>query len=182
MPVTAVPTVLPEVLLLVPELFADARGSFYESFNARDFARATGLERHFVQDNQSRSAPGVLRGVHYQVVRPQGKLIRVVRGEIYDVAVDLRRDSPRFGKWVGVTLSAEDRKQLWIPEGFGHGFVVVGGEAEVLYKTTEYRFAEHERTILWNDPKLGIAWPQQGAPTLSAKDAAGARFDGAEVY
>jgi|SRR5437868_12580766 len=182
MPVTAVPTVLPEVLVLEPALFSDARGSFYESFNARDFAQATGLERQFVQDNHSRSAPGVLRGLHYQVVRPQGKLIRVVRGAIFDVAVDLRKDSPRFGKWVGVTLSAEDRKQLWIPEGFGHGFVVVGDEAEVLYKTTEYRFAEHERTILWNDPALGITWPLQGAPTLSAKDAAAVRFDQAEVY
>jgi dTDP-4-dehydrorhamnose 3,5-epimerase len=182
MPVTAVPTRLPEVLLLEPALFSDARGSFYESFNARDFAQATGLERQFVQDNHSRSVPGVLRGVHYQVVRPQGKLIRVVRGEIYDVAVDLRRDSPRFGQWVGVTLSAEDRRQLWIPEGFGHGFVVVGGEAEVLYKTTEYRVAEHERTILWNDPALGITWPLQGAPMLSAKDAAGVRFEQAEVY
>jgi dTDP-4-dehydrorhamnose 3,5-epimerase len=182
MPITVAPTVLPEVLLLEPPLFADARGSFYESFNARDFAAATGLTPVFVQDNHSRSGPGVLRGLHYQLGRPQGKLLRVVRGAIFDVAVDLRRDSPRFGKWVGVTLSAEDRKQLWIPEGFGHGFVVVGGEAEVLYKTTAYRYAEGERTIRWNDATLGIQWPLVGAPVLSAKDAEGVPFAEAEVY
>ena len=182
MPVTVVPTKLPEVLLIEPAVFADARGSFFESFNAREFAQATGLERTFVQDNHSTSAPGVLRGLHYQLGHPQGKLLRVVRGAIFDVAVDLRRSSPRFGQWVGVTLSAEDRRQLWIPEGFGHGFAVVGGEAEVLYKTTEYRYAEGERTIRWDDPAIGITWPLTGAPILSAKDADAVGLDQAEVY
>src|SRR6478609_4938725 len=182
MPVTVVPTALPEVFILEPALFADARGSFFESFHAREFAQATGLVREFVQDNHSTSAPGVLRGLHYQLVKPQGKLLRVVRGRIFDVAVDLRRSSPRFGQWVGVTLSAEDRRQLWIPEGFGHGFAVIGEEAEVLYKTTEYRYAEHERTIRWDDPTLKISWLVAGTPILSAKDADAVLLDQAEVY
>ncbi|HTK56222.1 MAG TPA: dTDP-4-dehydrorhamnose 3,5-epimerase [Gemmatimonadales bacterium] len=182
MPVTVHPTSLPEVLILEPAVFADARGAFSESFNARDFAQATGLAREFVQDNHSTSVTGVLRGLHYQVVRPQGKLVRVVRGKIFDVAVDLRRDSPRFGKWAGVMLSAEDHRQLWVPEGFGHGFYVVEGPADVLYKTTDYRYAEHERSLLWNDQALGIEWPLSGAPVLSAKDAAGVPLSQAEVY
>jgi dTDP-4-dehydrorhamnose 3,5-epimerase len=182
MPVTLLPTSLPEVLILEPALFADARGSFSESFNAREFAEATGIERLFVQDNQSRSLTGVLRGLHYQVVRPQGKLVRVVRGRIFDVAVDLRRDSPRFGQWTGVMLSEEDRRQLWVPEGFGHGFYVVDGPADVLYKTTEYRFAEHERSLLWSDPALGIRWPLAGVPVVSEKDGAAVLLAQAEVY
>jgi dTDP-4-dehydrorhamnose 3,5-epimerase len=175
-------TSLPGVLLIEPSVFRDDRGAFSESFNARNFAVATGLDVHFVQDNQSRSVKGVLRGLHYQLVHPQGKLIRVVRGRIYDVAVDLRRGSAHFGKWFGVTLSEVDPRQLWIPGGFGHGFYVLDGPADVLYKTTEYRHAEQERSIVWNDPALGISWPLDGAPILSAKDAAGARFAEAEVY
>jgi dTDP-4-dehydrorhamnose 3,5-epimerase len=182
MPVTVHPTALPEVLILEPAVFSDDRGFFSESFNALEFARATGIEREFVQDNHSRSAAGVLRGLHYQVTRPQGKLVRVVRGRIFDVAVDLRRDSPRFGQWAGVMLSEEDRRQLWVPEGFGHGFYVVDGPADVLYKTTEYRFAEHERSLLWNDPAIGILWPLTGAPLLSVKDAAATRLGDADVY
>lgn len=182
MSLTVHPTALPGVLLIEPAVFRDERGAFSESFNARSFVAATGLTTQFVQDNHSRSATGVLRGLHYQLVHPQGKLIRVVRGKIFDVAVDLRRSSPHFGKWVGVTLSEDDPRQLWVPEGFGHGFYVVEGPADVLYKTTEYRFAEHERSILWNDAGLGISWPLAGAPILSAKDAAAERLDDAEVY
>jgi dTDP-4-dehydrorhamnose 3,5-epimerase len=182
MPVQVHPTALPEVLLVEPTVFRDDRGSFTESFNAREFAEGTGIERTWVQDNHSRSVTGVLRGLHYQVVRPQGKLIRVVAGKIFDVAVDLRKDSPRFGKWVGVTLSADDPRQLWVPEGFGHGFYVMEGPAEVLYKTTEFRHAEHERSLLWNDPAIGIEWPTTGAPILSPKDAAAPPLAEAEVY
>lgn len=183
MPVTIHPTALPEVLLVEPAVFRDDRGSFSESFNAREFAQAAGLERQWVQDNHSRSVQGVLRGLHYQLVKPQGKLLRVVAGKIFDVAVDLRKDSPRFGRWVGVTLSADDPRQLWVPEGFGHGFYVVEGPADVLYKTTDFRYAEHERSLLWNDPAIGITWPTAGgAPILSPKDAAAPTLAAAEVY
>jgi dTDP-4-dehydrorhamnose 3,5-epimerase len=178
---TAKPTALPDVLILEPRVFEDDRGHFFESFNSRDFQMATGFTGVFVQDNQSRSRHGVLRGLHYQVGRPQGKLVRVVRGEIFDVAVDLRRDSPHFGHWAGETLSGDNRRQLWIPEGFAHGFVVVSDHAEVLYKTTEYWYPEGERSLLWNDPAIGIQWPV-ARPHLAAKDAAGALLDQAETY
>lgn len=174
-------TEIPEVLILEPKVFGDARGFFFESFNAKQFEEATGLQRTFVQDNHSRSAKGVLRGLHYQIEHSQGKLVRVVAGEVYDVAVDLRKSSPTFGKWVGVTLSAENKRQLWVPEGFGHGFVVTSESAEFLYKTTDYWYAEHERSIVWNDPTLAIDWPI-ASPLLAAKDAAGQLFAEAEVY
>lgn len=166
-----VQTALPEVLILEPKVFGDDRGFFYESFNARAFEEATGLKRQFVQDNHSRSAKNVLRGLHYQIQQPQGKLVRVVAGEVFDVAVDIRRNSPNFGKWVGVTLSAENRRQLWVPEGFAHGFVVTSDHAEFLYKTTDYYAPAFERCILWNDPALQIEWPCDGEPILAAKDA-----------
>lgn len=175
------PTQLPEVLLLEPRVFGDSRGFFFESWNEREFERA-GVHAHFVQDNQSRSGKGVLRGLHYQVRQPQGKLIRVIAGDIFDVAVDIRRSSPGFGKWEGVRLSAESRSMLWIPAGFAHGFCVLSHFAEVLYKATDFYSPEHERCILWNDPELGIAWPLPAAPALSAKDAAGTRLRDAEVF
>lgn len=174
-------TEIPDVVILEPKVFGDARGFFFESFNAKHFAKATGVERTFVQDNHSRSARGVLRGLHYQIQHPQGKLVRVVAGEVYDVAVDLRKSSPTFGKWVGVTLSAENKRQLWVPEGFGHGFVVTSEHAEFLYKTTDYWYPEFERSIVWNDPTLRIEWPVS-QPLLAAKDAAGQRFDAAELF
>ncbi len=173
MPFSVTPTNLPEVLILEPRVFGDDRGYFYESFNARDFAEATGLDVAFVQDNHSKSAKGVLRGLHYQVRQTQGKLVRVVAGEVYDVAVDMRRDSPRFGQWTGVLLSATNHRQLWVPAGFAHGFLVTEGPAEFLYKTTDYWSAPDERSLLWNDPAIGIDWPFDGEPTLAAKDAAG---------
>lgn len=177
------PTRLPEVLLLEPAVFGDARGFFFESFNARAFAEAIGREVSFVQDNHSRSMPNVVRGLHYQLRHPQGKLVRVAVGEIFDVAVDLRRGSPRFGEWVGVRLSAENRRQLWVPEGFAHGFVSTGAtHAEVLYKTTDYWFADDERCIAWNDPDIGIDWPLAGPPILSDKDARGVALRHAEVF
>ena len=182
MPYTATPTNLPEVLLLQPKVFGDVRGYFYESFNARDFAAATGLTRDFVQDNHSRSAKGVLRGLHYQIQHTQGKLVRVTQGEVFDVAVDMRRTSPNFGKWAGVLLSGENKSQLWVPEGFAHGFVVLSETAEFLYKTTDYWHPEHERSLLWNDPALGIDWPLDGAPTLAAKDAAGTPLAQADSF
>lgn len=169
----ATATAIPEVLILKPEVFGDARGYLFESFNARRFEAATGICRQFVQDNQSRSARGVLRGLHYQVRHPQGKLVRVVAGEVYDVAVDLRPGSKTCGRWVGVVLSAANRQQLWIPEGFAHGVLVMSEYAEVLYKMTDYYAPEHERSLAWNDPALAIAWPLAAAPILSAKDAAG---------
>lgn len=169
---TVVPTELPEVLLLEPHVFGDARGFFFESFNQRDFDQACGRRVDFVQDNHSRSVKGVLRGLHYQIEHPQGKLVRVIQGEVFDVAVDIRRSSSTFGKAVGVLLSAENKRQLWIPPGFAHGFVVTSETAEFLYKTTDYWYPEHERALLWNDPKLAIPWPLQGAPRLAAKDAA----------
>ncbi|AXV74140.1 dTDP-4-dehydrorhamnose 3,5-epimerase [Ralstonia nicotianae] len=182
MNLNVVPTAIPEVLILEPKVFGDDRGFFFESFNARAFEQVTGVKRTFVQDNHSRSARNVLRGLHYQIQHPQGKLVRVTVGEVFDVAVDLRKRSPTFGKWVGVTLSAENKRQLWVPEGFAHGFVVTSDHAEFLYKTTDYWYAEHERSIVWNDPDLGIEWPVQGTPILAAKDAAGARFASADLF
>ena len=178
----AIETAIPGVLILEPTVFGDARGFFFESFNARKFGELTGRSDAFVQDNHSRSAQNVLRGLHYQIRQPQGKLVRVVSGEVYDVAVDIRRRSPTFGHWVGVHLSAENKRMLWIPEGFAHGFAVLSGHAEFLYKTTDYWAPEHERAILWNDPDLGIAWPLAGEPALSAKDAAASRFRDAECF
>jgi dTDP-4-dehydrorhamnose 3,5-epimerase len=175
------PTSLPEVLLIEPRVFGDARGFFFESYNQKALAE-TGLAAEFVQDNHSRSARGVLRGLHYQIEHAQGKLVRVTAGEVFDVAVDIRRGSPGFGRWVGVSLSAENRRMLWIPPGFAHGFLVTSESAEFLYKTTDYWFPEHERTLLWNDPALGIAWPLIGAPTLAAKDVAGRPLAQADTY
>lgn len=175
-------TTIPEVLIVEPTVFGDERGFFFESFNARRFAELTGVHSHFVQDNHSRSVKGVLRGLHYQIRQPQGKLVRVVSGEVWDVAVDLRRSSPTFGQWVGVTLSAENKRQLWIPEGFAHGFVVVSESAEFLYKTTDYWAPEHERCIAWNDPAIGISWPLIGQPLLSAKDGQGCLLTEAETF
>ncbi len=169
---TVTTTALPGVLLLEPSLHGDARGHFSETYNARDFAQAAGCDPRFVQDNQSRSVRGVLRGMHYQVVRPQGKLVRVLRGAIFDVAVDLRRASPTFGRWVGAELTEENRRQLWVPEGFGHGFLALGEVNDVAYKTTEYWFPEHDRAFRWDDPAVAIAWPLAGPPLLAARDAA----------
>lgn len=171
------PCAIADVLLIEPRVFGDARGFFYESFNQRDFNKVTGLDLSFVQDNHSKSAQGVLRGLHYQVQNPQGKLVRVTAGEVFDVAVDIRPNSPTFGQWVGEILSADNKRQLWVPPGLAHGFVVLSEHAEFLYKTTDYYAPEHERCIAWNDPTLGIQWPQMSsAPRLSAKDAAGASF------
>ncbi|WP_347485401.1 dTDP-4-dehydrorhamnose 3,5-epimerase [Vandammella animalimorsus] len=168
-------TAIPDVLILEPKVFGDARGFFLESFNARTFAQATGLQLDFVQDNHSRSRKGVLRGLHYQLQQPQGKLVRVVRGAVFDVAVDIRRGSPTFGRWVGVELSEDNQRQLWVPPGLAHGFVVLSDSADFLYKTTDYYAPEHERSIAWNDPDIGIAWPlaEHGIeqPQLSEKDA-----------
>lgn len=176
-------TEIPDVLIVEPQVFGDSRGFFYESYNQRVFADKTGLEVNFVQDNHSRSAQGVLRGLHYQIQQPQGKLVRVISGEIFDVAVDLRKDSPYFGQWVSCLLSGENRRQFWVPEGFAHGFLVVSESAEVLYKTTDYYAPQHERSILWDDPDLAIAWPLSGeVPTLSAKDKAGQRLKDAEIF
>jgi len=177
-----VKTGLPDVLLIEPRVFGDDRGFFFESFNARVFASATGLNPLFVQDNHSRSAKNVLRGLHYQIRRPQGKLVRVVAGRVFDVAVDLRKHSPNFGKWTGTELSAENRRMLWIPEGFGHGFLVLSDSADFLYKTTDYYAPEHERCVIWNDPDIGIQWPLKGAPILATKDIAGRRLGDAEVF
>lgn len=171
MPYTVTPTAIPDVLVLEPKVFGDARGFFFESFNQRDFEQATGLNVTFVQDNHSKSAQGVLRGLHYQIQHPQGKLVRVVQGEVFDVAVDLRRSSPTFGKWVGEILSAENKKQMWVPPGFAHGFLVLSESAEFLYKTTDYWYPEHERSLLWNDATVGVAWPSAKQPLLSSKDA-----------
>lgn len=175
-------TEIPDVLILEPRVFEDPRGTFYEAYNRHDFSREAGIEAEFVQDNLSRSVKNVLRGLHYQVVKPQGKLVSALRGEIYDVAVDLRRSSRAFRKWVGFTLSDARREMAWIPPGFAHGFLVLSEIADVLYKVTEYWHAEHERTIAWNDAELAIRWPLAGAPVLSARDASGARFAEAELY
>ena len=183
-----IPTALPEVLILEPRVFGDARGFFFESYNRKTFAADTGLDVEFVQDNHSRSVRGVLRGLHYQLVKPQGKLVRAVAGAVWDVAVDLRRSSPRFGQWVGVELSADNQRQLWVPPGFGHGFVVLSESADFLYKTTDYWYPEHDRNLVWNDPQLAITWPLAGLnlpddqPSLAAKDAAAPSLAGAEVY
>ena len=166
------PTKIPDVLLIEPKVFGDARGFFYESWNERTF-RSLGLDVHFVQDNHSKSQKNVLRGLHYQIQHPQGKLVRVVSGAVYDVAVDLRRSSPTFGQWVGFVLSAENAQMAWIPPGFAHGFCVTSESAEFLYKTTDYWYPEHERTLLWNDPTLNINWPLHDTPLIAAKDAAG---------
>lgn len=182
MPYTVIPTSLPDVLILEPKVFGDARGFFFESFNTRDFAQCTGLDVTFVQDNHSKSAQGVMRGLHYQIQHPQGKLVRVTQGEVFDVTVDLRKSSPTFGQWAGVVLSGENKRQLWVPPGFAHGFVVTSESAEFLYKTTDYWYPEFERSLLWNDPTVGIRWPIQGEPLLAAKDKAAAMLDSAEVF
>lgn len=177
------PTAIPEVLVIEPKVFGDARGFFYESFNQQAFNAATGTNHHFVQDNHSKSSRGVLRGLHYQIQQAQGKLVRVVQGAVFDVAVDIRQSSPTFGQWVGVELSADNHRQLWVPPGFAHGFLVLSESAEFLYKTTDYYAPAHERCIAWNDPQLAIAWPDIGmAPLLSAKDAAGLTLSVAERF
>ncbi|KVA06153.1 dTDP-4-dehydrorhamnose 3,5-epimerase [Burkholderia ubonensis] len=175
-------TALPEVKIIEPKVFGDARGYFYESFNAREFAEQVAPGVEFVQDNHSRSAKGVLRGLHYQIQHAQGKLVRVIHGEVFDVAVDIRRSSRTFGKWVGVHLSAENRRQVWIPPGFAHGFTVLSETAEFLYKTTDYWFPEHERCLIWNDTQIGIEWPLDEEPVLAPKDAHGKRLMDAEVF
>lgn len=178
-----IPTALPEVLILEPKVFGDERGFFMESWNARTFREATGLDVTFVQDNHSRSATNVLRGIHYQVVKPQGKLVRVVTGAVFDVAVDLRRSSPNFGKWVGVELTAENKRQLWVPPGFGHAFLVTSEYADFLYKTTEYWMPEYDRSLRWDDPTICIDWPHDGpCPALAPKDAKAPLLADAEVY
>lgn len=175
-------TTLPDVLLLEPTVFGDQRGFFYESFNARTFHELTGIDTQFVQDNHSRSAQHVLRGLHYQIQQPQGKLVRVIHGEVFDVAVDLRKSSAHFGHWFGVTLSAENHRQLWIPPGFAHGFVVTSAYAEFLYKTTDYWAPAHERCLQWNDPALDIRWPLQTTPIMSPKDLLGKSLNDAETF
>jgi dTDP-4-dehydrorhamnose 3,5-epimerase len=177
-----IPCDIPDVLILEPKVFGDDRGFFLESFNQQRFNEVVGQQIVFVQDNHSRSSKGVLRGLHYQLQHSQGKLVRVVSGEIYDVVVDIRRGSPTFGKWVGEVLTASCKKQIWVPAGFAHGFLVLSESAEVLYKTTDYYYPEHERSIAWNDPTLNIKWPLDGAPIVSAKDAKGCAFLEAEVY
>lgn len=173
---------IPEVILFEPKVFGDDRGFFFESFNQAQFEAAVGRKVNFVQDNHSRSVKNVLRGLHYQIRQPQGKLVRVVQGEVFDVAVDIRKSSPTFGQWVGEILSAENKRQLWVPEGFAHGFVVLSDTAEFLYKTTNYWAPEHERCIAWNDRALNICWPISVVPSLSAKDAQGMLLDQAEVF
>jgi dTDP-4-dehydrorhamnose 3,5-epimerase len=177
-----IPTEIPDVPILEPKVFGDDRGFFLESFNAKNFAETTGINCEFVQDNHSRSLKNVLRGLHYQIKQPQGKLVRVVVGEVFDVAVDLRQSSSTFGKWVGCRLSAENKRQLWIPPGFAHGFVVLSDAAEFLYKTTEYYAPQYDRTLLWNDPALGIDWQITDEPLLSAKDKEGKFLQDAEVF
>jgi len=175
-------TDLPGVLMIEPRVFGDARGFFYESFNQKSWQEKTGLPITFVQDNHSRSEKNVLRGLHYQIQQPQGKLVRVTRGAVFDVAVDIRKRSPAFGRWMGVELSEDNCRQLWIPEGFAHGFLVLSDTAEFLYKTTDYWAPQYERTIIWNDPDLAIAWPLQTLPILSAKDARGMLIKEAECF
>jgi dTDP-4-dehydrorhamnose 3,5-epimerase len=176
-----IPTAIPDVLLLEPRVFGDERGFFLESWNKRTFAEL-GITADFVQDNHSRSQKNVLRGLHYQIEHAQGKLVRVTAGEVYDVAVDLRRSSPTFGRWVGFTLSAADKRMAWIPPGFAHGFLVTSDSAEFLYKTTDYYSPAHERTLLWNDPQLAIPWPLSGEPLLAAKDKTGLPLTAAETF
>lgn len=177
-----IPTAIPDVLIIEPRVFGDERGFFYESYNKKRFLELTGIDCEFVQDNHSRSLKGVLRGLHYQIRQAQGKLIRVIMGEVFDVAVDIRRSSPNFGKWLSVRLSAENKRMLWVPPGFAHGFLVLSDAAEFLYKTTDYWAPEFERTIIWNDPDLAIDWPIDKEPVLSLKDMAGRPFKEAEVF
>ena len=175
-------TAIPEVLILQPKVFGDDRGFFLESYNKKTFEDTTGIKAEFVQDNHSRSAKGVLRGLHYQIKNPQGKLVRVTYGKVFDVAVDLKRSSKSFGKWVGVELSAENKNQLWIPQGFAHGFVVLSDAAEFLYKTTDYYSPEYERCIRWDDPELSIDWQYIGEPLVSEKDGRGVSISEADVF
>ena len=181
MPYTAIQTAIPEVLILEPKVFGDSRGFFFESFNAKDFANVTGLEVEFVQDNHSRSAKGVLRGLHYQLQQAQGKLVRVTQGTVFDVAVDIRKSSATFGKWVWCELSDSNHRQFWVPAGFAHGFVVLSESADFLYKTTDYYAPAHEKCIAWNDPSIGIQWPEGMTPLLSAKDQQGVSLKEAEA-
>ena len=176
------PTAIPDVLIIEPKVFGDARGFFFESFNQKAFNEATGLDVNFVQDNHSRSTKGVLRGLHYQVQQPQGKLVRVVRGAVFDVAVDIRKGSPTFGQWVGIELTEENNKQCWVPAGFAHGFLVLSDSADFLYKTTDYYAPGFERCLSWNDDELAITWPSEITPILSAKDQAGTSLRDAEVF
>ena len=176
------PTAIPDLLILEPKVFGDTRGFFFESFNAKNFAQATGLNVNFVQDNHSRSSKGVLRGLHYQVQQTQGKLVHVTQGVVFDVAVDIRKSSPTFGKWVGCELSDSNHRQLWIPPGFAHGFMVLSESADFLYKTTDYYAPAHERCIAWNDPSIGINWPEGITPLLSAKDQQGIALAEAEIF
>lgn len=178
----AIRTALPEVLVIEPRVFGDNRGFFQESWNAKTFEEATGVRTQFVQDNHSKSVRNVLRGIHYQLRQPQGKLVRVVSGSVFDVAVDLRRSSPNFGRWVGYELSADNHLQLWIPPGFGHGFITLSESADFLYKTTEYWLPDQDRSVAWNDPTLSIRWPGSDSPMLAAKDAAAPTLDSAELY
>jgi len=183
--ITVTPTALPEVLVIEPRVFGDERGFFMESWNRATFAKATGVDADFVQDNHSRSAHGVLRGLHYQVQQAQGKLVRVTQGRVFDVAVDLRKSSPRLGRWAGVELSAENHRQMWIPAGFAHGFLVLSDSADFLYKTTDYHAPQHERSVAWDDPEIGVAWPLhelKHAPVLSGKDAHAPRWSAAELF
>lgn len=177
-----IPTAIPDVLIIEPKVFGDERGFFFESFNQKIWEKKTGVKTAFVQDNHSRSAKNVLRGLHYQIKQPQGKLVRAIAGEVFDVAVDIRKGSPTFGKWVGEILSATNKRQLWVPPGFAHGFVVLSDTAEFLYKTTDYWAPEYERSIIWNDPDLAIEWPFDGEPILAKKDAEAVLFRDAEVY
>jgi dTDP-4-dehydrorhamnose 3,5-epimerase len=175
-------TSIPDVLIIEPQVFSDERGFFFESFNQRRWREQTGLDTVFVQENHSRSGKNVLRGLHYQIRQPQGKLVRVIAGEVFDVAVDIRKSSSTFGQWEGVVLSAENKKQFWVPEGFAHGFVVLSEVAEFLYLTTDYYAPEHERSIRWDDPRLNITWPHQGQPLLSDKDGEAVSLDEADLY
>ncbi len=175
-------TTIPDVLIIEPKVFGDERGFFFESFNKKQFKALTGIDKEFVQDNHSKSTKGVLRGLHYQIKQPQGKLVRVASGEVFDVAVDLRKSSATFGQWTGVNLSAENKRQLWVPEGFAHGFIVLSESAEFLYKTTDYYAPEHERCIRWNDAELGIDWQYPGEHLVSDKDAKGVSFTQADVF
>ena len=176
------PTSIPSILIIEPRVFGDTRGFFFESFNQRAFNLATGLDVNFVQDNHSRSSKGVLRGLHYQIQQPQGKLVRVVRGSVFDVTVDLRKSSPTFGQWVGVELTEDNHRQLWVPPGFAHGFYVLSDSADFLYKTTDYYAPEFECSLIWNDPTIGIEWPLNTQPIISAKDAQGKKLADAEVF
>lgn len=177
-----IPTKISDVLIIEPKVFGDDRGFFFESFNKKSFEESTGVKVEFVQDNHSRSSKGVLRGLHYQIKQPQGKLVRVTSGEVFDVAVDLRKASPTFGQWDGVILSAENKRQLWVPHGFAHGFIVLSETADFLYKTTDYYAPEFERCIRWNDAEVAIDWPFEGGPLVSEKDAQGSSFINADVF